>query len=311
MIALSDRRFWLLCAAFLLLLLTFAVPNLRAARPVYDVVAVLDITGSMNARDQSADGRQITRIEMEKRALTSLLQSMPCGSRLGVGIFVEERPFLLFEPVETCGNYAPLATSIGGINWRMGWDSESHIAGGVRAAMVMARDLEADLVFMTDGQEMPPLSWSAPVDFGPVRGTVSGMLVGVGGTDFVPIPKFDTTGREIGVWKPGQLPSETGGIFKGHEYLTAVNEPHLKELAAATNLTYVHLLRTDDLFGQLQRAVPRRTHPTVLHLRAAPAAIALLLLALCCIDQGLAWPWLARMRRPGRKPLFNSPGSRR
>jgi len=309
-IALADRRFWLSGAALLLLLLTFVLPAVQAARPVYQVVAVLDITGSMNTRDQSADGRKISRIEMEKRALTSLIASLPCGSRLGVGIFVEERPLLLFEPVETCGNYAPLTASIEGIGWRMGWDSESHIAGGVRAAMVMARDLDADLVFMTDGQEMPPLSWSAPVDFGPVRGAAGGMLVGVGGTDFVPIPKFDHAGREIGVWKPGQVPSETGGIFKGHEYLTAVNEPHLRELATATGLSYFHLHQADDLFAQLQRALPRRTQQTVVDMRAVPAGLALLLLALCCVDQWGALPWLTRMRRPGKAPIVSSANSR-
>jgi len=311
MIALADRRFWLLCAAFLLLLLTFMLPAVHAARPVYKLVAVLDITGSMNARDQSANGRKISRIEMEKRALTSMLAALPCGSRLGVGIFVEERPFLLFEPVETCGNYAPLAQSIEGIGWRMGWDSESHIAGGLRAAMAMARDLDADLVFMTDGQEIPPLSWSAPVDFGPLRGAVSGMLVGVGGAEFVPIPKFDNTGHEIGVWKPGQVPSETGGLFKGHEYLTEVNEPHLKELATATGLTYFHVLQADQLYPQVQHAVPRRTQQTTVDMRAVPAAFAVLLLALCCLDHGFALPWPARLRRPGQAPLFNSTGSRR
>jgi mxaL protein len=311
MIAFADRRFWLGCAALLLLLLTFVLPKLRSARAVYDVVAVLDITGSMNTRDQRADGLQISRIEMEKRALSSLLASLPCGSRLGVGIFVEERPFLLFEPVETCSNYEPLAKSIEGIGWRMGWDSESHIAGGLRAAMTTARDLDADLIFMTDGQETPPLSWSAPVDFAPVRGAVSGILVGVGGTDLVPIPKFDNAGREIGVWKPGQVPSETGGMFKGHEYLTAVNEPHLKELSAATGLSYVHLLRTDDLFAHLRLAVPRRMQQTTRDMRAIPASLALVLLVLCGIGEGRPVPWRRGRRRPAIKQVINSAGSRR
>lgn len=310
MIAFSDRRFWLVFSALLLLLLTFVVPDIHAARPVYDVLAVLDITGSMNARDQHADGRPISRIEMEKHALLSLLSSLPCGSRLGVGIFVEERPFLLFEPVETCANYAPLAKSIEGISWRMGWDSESHIAGGIRAAMVIARDLDADLIFMTDGQEMPPLAWSAPVNFAPLRGAVSGLLVGVGGTDFVPIPKFNAAGREIGVWKPGQVPSETGGMFKGHEYLTAVNEPHLKELATATSLGYLHLLNADELLTHLRRIVPRRTQQTLVDIRAVPASLALLLLALCGIGGIVQRSWRAQFRPPGKLSPFKSPGLR-
>jgi mxaL protein len=221
---------------------------------------------------------------MEKRALLRLLASLPCESRLGAGIFVEERPFLLFTPVDTCGNYAPLAASIAGIDWRMGWDSESHIAAGLRAAIVMAKDLDADLIFMTDGQEMPPLSWSAPVDFTPVRGIVRGLLVGVGGHDFVPIPKFDRAGRNVGFWKAGEVPSETGGMFKGHEYLTAVDEPHLKSLAQAGGLTYVNLASPGDLLADFSRAARRRTQSTSTDIRFVPAALAVLLLASCAVS---------------------------
>jgi mxaL protein len=281
MTALTDPRFWLKTIACLLLLFTFALPSLHVARPVYNVIAVLDITGSMNARDLQTQAGAISRIEMEKRALLSLLASLPCGSRLGIGIFVEERPFLLFEPMETCGNYAPLEKSIASIGWRMGWDSESHIAAALRAAIVTTHSLYADLIFMTDGQEMPPLSWSSPLDFAPVRAAVSGLLVGIGGLDFVPIPKYNRAGREIGVWKPGELPSETGGIFKGHEYLAAVNEPHLRDLAEATGLTYLHLSHPNDLLPALQRAVPLRTQQTKLDIRYVPATLSLLLLTLC------------------------------
>jgi len=295
-IAVRDRRFWCGLAALFLLLATFAVPRLRVSRAVYTVLAVLDITGSMNARDQTLAGEPVSRISMGKQALQQLLVSLPCGSRLGVGIFVEERPFLLFEPVETCGNYAPLSRAIAGIDWKMGWDSESHIAAGLRAGMVAARDLDANLIFLTDGQETPPLSWSAPVDFAPVRGTVDGLLVGIGGFNFVPIPKFDRTGREIGAWKAGEVPSETGGIFKGHEYLTAVDEPHLRALAKSTALVFVHLDSAGDVLAPLARAVPRRVRQTTLDIRWVPASFALLLLAFSAV------PDRAFPKRRKRKP---------
>lgn len=280
----TDRRFWLGCAALAMLLATLIVPKLHVARAVYTVVAVLDITGSMNARDQQGGGGTISRIDMEKRALLRLLASLPCGSRLGVGIFVEERPFLLFAPVETCGNYAPLAASIAGIDWHMGWDSESHIAAALRAAVVTAKDLDADLIFMTDGQEMPPLSWSPPVDFAPVRGIVHGLLVGIGGHEFVPIPKFDRAGRSVGFWKAGEVPSETGGMFKGHEYLTAVDEPHLQALARAGGLTYLNLSSSGDLLTDFSRAAAERTQRVSVDIRYVPAAFALLLLACCAVS---------------------------
>jgi mxaL protein len=264
------------------------------------VVRRTGISGSMNTRDVSVAGATISRIDMEKRALLNLLSALPCGSKLGVAIFVEERPFLLVAPVETCENFAPLSQLIQGIDWRMGWDSESHIAAGLRAAMAMAKGQDADLLFMTDGQEMPPLSWSTPPDFAPVRGSVGGAIIGIGGNALVSIPKYDKTGKLVGVWKPGEVPSETGGMFKGHEYLTAEDDPHLRSLAAQSTLAYLHLRQQADLqTGAMQHFSPRMVTGTR-DMRFVPAVLALALLALASIE-GKGW---------GKWP-FPQPGFRR
>ena len=75
--ALRSRRFQMRCAAFLLLLATFVIRPLHVARPVYDVIAVLDITASMNTRDVKLDGAPSTRIAFEKRAVQDLLSALP------------------------------------------------------------------------------------------------------------------------------------------------------------------------------------------------------------------------------------------
>ncbi len=276
-------------AAFLLLLATFAMRPLHIARPVYDVIAVLDITASMNTRDVRLDGAPVSRLAFEKRAVQTMLATLPCGSRLGLSIFVERRPFLLFEPVETCENYAALDEEIGAIDWRMGWDSESHIAIGLQAAMAMANGSGADLAFITDGQETPPLSWTGAPDFAHSRGTANGLVVGLGGHDFSPIPRYDQNGREVGVFMPGDVPSETGGLFRGHEHLSAVDEPHLKSLALQSGLTYLHLQDEGALLPALARIVPKRTRMTALDLRFVPAALAMLLLALAELPRPGAW----------------------
>ena len=136
-IALSDWRFWARCAALAVLAAGLVVRSMTVTQRVYDVVAVLDITGSMNVVDQAVDGQPATRIAMEKRATHRLLAQLPCGSKLGLAIFVEKQPFLLFKPVETCGNYSALDAEIGAIDWRMGWDSESHIAETLLASMAI------------------------------------------------------------------------------------------------------------------------------------------------------------------------------
>jgi len=280
----TDAGFRLSCLALLLLLSTFLLPDIPLRRTTYSVVAVLDITGSMNTRDVRAGGIVISRIEMEKRALQDLLAAMPCGSKLGVAIFVEERPFLLVAPVETCENFAPLSQTIAGIDWRMGWDSESHIAAGLAAAMVLAQGQNADLLFMTDGQETPPLSWSTLPDFAAISSVLHGAIIGIGGNELVPIPKFDKAGKLIGVWKPGEVPSETGGIFKGHEYLTAEDDPHLRALAALSHLAYLHVMQPEDLSAGATRYFSSRRVTGTRDMRAVPASLALFLLVLANVE---------------------------
>ena len=108
MTVLRDRGFRLRAGALVVLLAGLGLPPVIASRPVYTVVALLDITLSMNVRDQSIDGAPASRIAMEKRAARALLAQLPCGSRFGLAVFVERQPFLLFEPVETCENFPAL-----------------------------------------------------------------------------------------------------------------------------------------------------------------------------------------------------------
>ncbi len=249
MTAWRERGFLLRAACLLVLLAGLLAPPVAVLRPVFTVVAVLDITLSMNVRDQMLDGAPASRIAMEKRAAGQLLARLPCGSRFGLAIFVERQPFLLFEPVEACENFPALDAEVGAIDWRMGWDSESHISDALLGSLRLARHLGADLVFMTDGQETPPLAWEGAADFSGVRGAVHGLILGVGGAAFSPIPKYDTYGRETGTYRAGDVPSETAGLFRGREHLSAVDAPHLAGLAADTGLAYRHLDGPDGVFA--------------------------------------------------------------
>ena len=122
MTAWRDRAFLLRVAALSVLLVGLAAPQITVSRSVYTVIAVLDITLSMNVRDQAVDGQIASRIAAGKAVLQELLAQLPCGSRLGIAIFVEREPFLLFEPVEVCENFAPVSREIAVIDWRMGWE---------------------------------------------------------------------------------------------------------------------------------------------------------------------------------------------
>jgi mxaL protein len=279
----KDWRFWLRCVALALLVTGLVIPPRKTARDVYKLVAVLDITGSMNVRDQRLDGADASRLAMEKRSIRRLLSRLPCGSRLGLAIFVEKQPFLLFEPVETCDNFSALDEEIAAIDWRMGWDSESHIAETLLASMKMTKGLNADLVFMTDGQETPPLWWNAAPDFSAVRGGLKGLIAGIGANTFSPIPKFDGYGRETGVFKPGDVPLEHDGMFRGREHLSALDEPHLRQLAASSGLDYMHLTEPDALLPALQQHATRRSEVSLINQSWMFASLALACLVACIL----------------------------
>ena len=178
-----DPRLLLLSTALLLALLALVAPRASVKRASFDLLVVVDITGSMNTRDYSAEGHPISRLEFVKTTLVEMIANLPCASRVALAVFSERRPFLLFEPIETCANYAPLEAAIRALDWRMAWEGDSRIAAGLFHAVEMARQLKADLLFLTDGQEAPPLPPSGPPPFEGHPGEQRGLIVGVGGAN--------------------------------------------------------------------------------------------------------------------------------
>lgn len=319
---LQDARFWTLIAALALTCLALVLPRVALTRNVYDLVAFVDITASMNTRDMTVAGKPVSRIDATKAALERLLEELPCQSRLGLGVFTERRSFLLFNPMEVCENFAPLETAIQELDWRMAWEGDSMVAKGFYHAMTIAEDLKADLIFATDGQEAPPLPGGGTMlpEFEGTLGKVKGLLVGVGGRDKVPLPKFDDEGHEVGTYTADEVPQEnrTGppppdahlrpGYHpkwapfgtdppSGDEHLTSVRSDHLDTLAARVGLGRADLVDTLDLLGPLSEHARARPVEVAADIRPVPAALALALLV------GLyAAPLLARLRRPARRP---------
>lgn len=313
-----DWRFWLLLVALLAIVAALFAPRIVRTGDVRDVLVVVDVTGSMNVRDARVAGAPATRLAAAKVAARDILAGLPCGSRLGLAIFTERRSFLLFEPAEVCANFAAIAGSIDDLDWRMAWEGDSYVARGVHSALAMAAELKADLVFMTDGHEAPPLPGGALPAFEGKPGEVAGLLVGVGGAEPSPIPKFDQDGREVGFYEEQDVPQENrmgpppedaasragwnprnapwgGEAATGTEHLSALREEHLRALAAQTGLGFLALGT-----GGLLAAVEADTRPRPVEMRvdtaAIPAALALFCLALLF---GLG---ATASRRPERLP---------
>ena len=298
---LRDWRFWLLAAAFLALAVALAMPRLALARQARDLLVVIDVTGSMNVRDYAVDGAPVSRLATAKRAARALLADLSCQSRVGLGIFTERRSFLLFEPAEVCENFAAIDGAIDDLNWRMAWEGDSYVARGVHAGLALAADLGANLVFLTDGQEAPPLAGGAIPGFDGQPGKVAGLLIGVGATAPSPIPKFNEEGREIGFYAeedvaqenrsgppPADAPSRAGWnprnapwggeAATGTEHLSAMREDYLHQLAAQTGLGFAALRDPASLSAAVEAGTRARSVEVLVDVAAFPAALALLCL---------------------------------
>jgi len=320
-VPLDDARFWALFAALLLTCLAMVLPRVTLTRNVYDLVAVVDVTGSMNTRDMTVAGQPESRLDASKAALERLLAQLPCQSRLGLGIFTERRSFLLFNPVEVCDNFAPIETAIQNLDWRMAWEGDSMVAKGIYHAMSIAEDLNADLVFLTDGHEAPPQPRGVPLpDMEGTPGKVKGVAIGVGGKEKVPMPKFDDDGNEIGSYGPMDVPQENhsgppppdahlrpgyhpkwapfgSDAPQGEEHLSSVRSDHLAAIAAKTGLAHVDLVDTPNLFDAIARNAHARPVEVAVDVRPVPAALALALLVVLYAAPALARGTRLRSRK--------------
>lgn len=296
-----DPRLTLLALAMALLIAALLAPQIRISRVGYDILAIVDITGSMNVRDYGAAIKPLSRLEAAKQSLRRLLSQLPCPSTVALGVFTERRPFLLFEPIDACADFSPLAGAIYALDWRMAWEGDSRISAGLFRAVDMARELDADLLFFTDGHEAPPLPARGRPIFEGRPGDVRGLIVGVGGFELSPIPKFDEKGREIGFVSVDEVPHESrfglppegaeqregynarnapfgAAAAVGVEHLSSLKEDYLRDLAGKTGLAYARLGGDAALLDAYRGAATPRQRMADLDLRPALGVAAALLL---------------------------------
>lgn len=299
---LRDTRMLALAGALILAALAAIGYSYQREQNVVDAIAVIDITGSMNARDGAGAAGTKSRIDAARDAILDLTQRLPCRSRLGLGIFTERRSFLLFGPADICENYDALEGALQQLDWRMAWEGDSFIAKGLYSAVEIAADLKSDVIFFTDGHEAPPLPASGIPDFEGKVGDVKGLVVGVGGSEKIPIPKYDDDGREIGVYgvhdvphvnrhglppkgaeaQPGWHPRNApfgGEELVGEEHLTSMRADYLKEIAGRTGLKFIGLSETGSIVRAVLDSAELRPVRVATSASPIPATLALMLAA--------------------------------
>jgi mxaL protein len=277
-----------LLAALLLLLAALFLPAVEMPRDTYDWIVFIDITQSMNVEDYELDGAPVSRVDYARQATRRALRDLPCGSRLGLGAFADYRTLMLLAPIEVCSNYNDLLVTLDYIDGRMRWRNASEIAKGVSWGIRGAREIGggANVVFLTDGHEAPPLRPSVRPTFDDVKpGEVRGWIVGVGGDTPRPIPKTDREGNPAGYWREKEVIQRIGepadaGTGANREHLSALHEPHLQAIAQQVGFEYARLIQPSALSEAMRDSRFARRGPVPTDIYWVPAAVALLLLAL-------------------------------
>jgi mxaL protein len=282
-----------------------AEPRAVVPRDSYRFTFVLDITQSMNAKDYGADGLPADRLGYVKGALRRVLHELPCGSEVGLGLFTTQSVHFLFDPIEICEHFPAIDDALSHVDWRMAWAGNSYVAQGLYAAIrdLAKRDPEARLVFLTDGQETPPLSMRP--NFAGKPAGFKGAIIGVGGPRPTTVPRYDRENRLVGYWANGDIEVppvattdyseklEASALPREGPYLSWLDEGHLKELSAIAGLAYHRLETPEGLSAFLRDSRWAVRKPTATDLRPWLGAIALAVTSLA-----LGIPAMRRGRRP-------------
>ena len=270
----TDYRFYFLLISFSSMLLMFMFPQRLENKSVYNLTVIVDITRSMNATDYEKDAKPISRLEFMKQSLRELLLDLPCESTISLGVFTERRSALLFEPIEVCSGLTEIESTINALNWRMAWAADSRISQGLKQTIESLKKSDSTLVFMTDGQEAPPINPRYAPDLAALKDKMKGMIIGVGGLQAVPIPKFNERGEKIGFYTADDVPHRSTfgesnlnpetiegfdprnapfgkNAVVGSEHLSALQEGYLQQLTQAIGFHYVRLVDS----GNLKRAL--------------------------------------------------------
>lgn len=309
---LFAERQWLVTLALLLLIVSLLMPPVMLTRNTYSYIVTFDITQSMDTQDVGTSDAPTSRLELARAAMRDVLAKMPCGSKVGWSVFTGQRTLLLLPPAEVCGNFDSLLASLNGIDGRMRWSNWSRVAeGGIYSAVTVAQNVGRDsaVIFVTDGQEAPPVLPSNDRVRDIARGKVGGWLIGVGGEQPANIPRSDANGNRIGYWRAQdviQVPTIPGvpTTSESHEELSELRGPYLESVAGRIGFQYRRLVDAGALAGAILD--PRLAHkePVATDLRWIPALFALI---------ALVWRFGGGRRRSGQRalpPVSNGAGDR-
>ena len=310
----SHRDLALLTTSFICLILALINPSLNLKHNIYSYFIVLDITQSMNVTDMKIDNKPVSRLDFSKKIVSETLSTLPCGTKVGLGLFSGVNVVALYTPIELCENFSSLQDTLEHAQWLNAWTADSRVREGLLASAQTMNNFPepAQLVFLTDGEEAPKLHAFNTRDLSTFQGSDGWLIAGIGTLAGGPIPKYDEKRQHIGYWShesmqlaPGAAPIAAAGILQRKSdlaespqdrYVSKLAEDYLQKTAKEISASYVNAKDSHTLMAAMEQQKPARRE-------TAPFALGWLfslLSGFIIICAYLPWQtWVKRFKKDG------------
>jgi mxaL protein len=266
----------LLGGALLLLIVALFRPTVPIKHNIFTYMLVADISQSMNTPDVKVGSKIETRMEHTRKLMHEVVSSLPCGTKVGIGLFAGVSTAALYHPIEVCENFHAINDTIDHLEWRTAWSGNSRIRENLYSISrtIRAFPEAAQVVFFTDGEEAPKLHVFNTKDLKGVQNAEDWLFVGVGSKEGAAIPKLSEDNQVIGYWsnesfalQPGiaqisesNIGTRNDSIASGEHdrYISKLNEAYLKEISQEVGGLYVHGDTVHNVLASMKLQKPAR-----------------------------------------------------
>ncbi len=272
----NQRDSLLLLLALLCLIVALFHPSIPLKHNIYTYFLVADISQSMNTQDMQHNSKPASRMAHMQKLMHETISSLPCGTKVSIGLFAGVSVAALYHPIEVCENFAALQDTIDHLDWRTIWSGNSRIREGLFAINRSIRTFpeSAQVVFFTDGEEMPKLHLFNKRSIDGFQGADGWLLVGIGSEKGGAIPKLSDDNQIIGYWsnesfavQPGiaqisasNLGARDDKVAAGvnDRYVSKLDAAYLKDVAQTIGADYIEGKNFQTLIAAMKKQKPAR-----------------------------------------------------
>ena len=307
----------------LLLLLAMLEPTIPLKHNIYSYFLVADISQSMNAVDMRINGKPVSRIAYTQQLMHETVASLPCDTKVSIGLFAGSSVAALYNPIEVCENFAVIQDTIDHLDWRNAWSGNSRVRESLYSIARAVRGFPepAQVVLLTDGEEAPKLHAFNSRDLTNFQGADDWLLVGVGSEKGTAIPKLTEKNQVIGYWsndsfamQPGiaQISESTSGAHRddsvageNDRYISKLNNEYLKSVAKEIGGDFVNGNDLHNVLDAMKKQKPARRDIAPYNLSSVLAGLAALLLLLAYVGKH-PWAQIQSSLKFYKKELFKN-----